>query len=317
MLSDNDLELLSAYIDGALNETDRAALESRLRADAELRRELSRLQAAVDLVRLLPPLAAPRDFRLTPRMVRRPTTIWTSAAFSFASAAAAILLLVVGVALFRLPSSASQPAALSNQVAALPTTAPTLTTKLGEDDTDTAVARDEFQAEEGEAATQVAQQPLESRELSIAAPTGTPQPTMASQLYAAGVPTESPADSGVLSDALSEPAADQARTEMQQAELAAPSAASGAAAESPGAIAPAPAPTQLPPTETPIPTTTPTLTPSRTPTPLPTATPTLTPTPVPPASIVSEPGTLGVGLIALAVILFIVAIATTFVRRRG
>lgn len=315
MLSDNDLELLSAYMDGALSEAERAALDVRLRTDAELRRELARLQATVDLVKLLPPLAAPRDLRLTPGMVRRRTTVWTSAAFSFASAAAAILLLVVGLALFQTRGTSQSPAALSNQVAALSTAAPTMTTKLGDDETSSA-ARDALPGEEGESPTQVAQQPMQSREMNYAAPTGTPPATGEPQMFAAVMPTETSAADGLLSDMFSETTADQAQTEMQQA---APSAASGAAAaEMPESAAPPlPAPTQPAPTSTPLPTSTPE--PSHTPTPLPTETPTptVTPTPVPPASALSEPGTLGGGLIVLALILFVIAVITTVARRRG
>ena len=122
MLSDNDLELLSAYLDGALTPGERAALETRLSTDADLRRELARLRATVDLVKGLPTLAAPRDFTLTPRMVRRSPTILTSAAFSALSAAAAVVLLLVGAALFtnsvRLPANNFA----SNQVVFVPTT---------------------------------------------------------------------------------------------------------------------------------------------------------------------------------------------------
>ncbi|MEP7290996.1 MAG: hypothetical protein ABI835_04395, partial [Chloroflexota bacterium] len=100
MLSDNDLELLSAYLDGALNQSERAALETRLASDTDLRRELARLRATVNLIKTLPTLAAPRNFTLTPRMVRRPPTMLTSAAFSTMSAAAAVVLLVLGAALF-------------------------------------------------------------------------------------------------------------------------------------------------------------------------------------------------------------------------
>jgi len=44
-----------------------AARVEHLQADAELRRELARLRATVDLVKSLPTLAAPRSFTLTPR----------------------------------------------------------------------------------------------------------------------------------------------------------------------------------------------------------------------------------------------------------
>jgi hypothetical protein len=99
MLNGNDLELLSAYLDGALTDTERTALEARLQTDADLRRELARLRATVDLVKTLPTLSAPRNFTLTRQTARRPS-ILTSPVFSALSTAAAVILLIVGVALF-------------------------------------------------------------------------------------------------------------------------------------------------------------------------------------------------------------------------
>ncbi|MFN8449335.1 MAG: hypothetical protein U0521_12315 [Anaerolineae bacterium] len=226
MLSDNDLELLSAYLDGALSETERSALDARLRAEPELRRELARLQATVGLVKSLPPLAAPRDFRLSRSMARRPS-VWTSAAFSYASAAAAVFLLIAGVVLFRQPQNAPLPAAVAN-VAALPTGTPTLATKLGDEEADNLT----IPADDGTVGGEVAQSPGEARDLAFAATTATPQSTSAPQVYAVVPPTAS-ASAGLLSDAFqnSAAAADQARTETQtEMQAAAPSAAGGAAA---------------------------------------------------------------------------------------
>lgn len=65
-------EWLSAYIDGALSPRERARLEARLAQDADLRARLESLQRTVALVRGLPPVPAPRNFLLTPAMVRPP-----------------------------------------------------------------------------------------------------------------------------------------------------------------------------------------------------------------------------------------------------
>ena len=129
MLNGNDLELLSAYLDDALNAKERAALETRLQTDADLRRELARLRATVDLVKSLPTLSAPRDFTLTPRMVRRPsmvTSVLTSATFSALSAAAAVILLLVGGLLFTQRGQNASPALsessrVADQIAQVPT----------------------------------------------------------------------------------------------------------------------------------------------------------------------------------------------------
>ncbi len=114
MLTETDLELLSDYLDGALSQSERSALEARLHSDPELQRELARLRATVDLIKMLPPLAAPRDLTLSPRMVRRPNLLLTST-FSAVSAAAAAILLIAGVFLFNAAP------ATTNQVAFAPT----------------------------------------------------------------------------------------------------------------------------------------------------------------------------------------------------
>ncbi|MBC7225735.1 MAG: zf-HC2 domain-containing protein [Thermoflexales bacterium] len=65
-------EWLSAYIDGALSPRERARLEARLAEDPDLRARLESLQRTVALVRGLPAVPAPRNFLLTPAMVRPP-----------------------------------------------------------------------------------------------------------------------------------------------------------------------------------------------------------------------------------------------------
>jgi hypothetical protein len=71
-LTDTDAELLSAYLDGMLTDSETAALEQRLATDAALRRELAALRQTIDLINALPPLVAPRSFTLTPDMVGLP-----------------------------------------------------------------------------------------------------------------------------------------------------------------------------------------------------------------------------------------------------
>src|SRR5688500_16254364 len=69
-VNDQDLERLSAYLDGELSAGERSALETRLQTDADLRRELSLLRQTVALIQTAAPYKAPRDFTLTPEMVR-------------------------------------------------------------------------------------------------------------------------------------------------------------------------------------------------------------------------------------------------------
>lgn len=67
--TDAELEQLSAYIDGQLDDSDRTALEARLAQDADLRQELAAMRQTVALLRDLPTIRAPRAFTLTPEMV--------------------------------------------------------------------------------------------------------------------------------------------------------------------------------------------------------------------------------------------------------
>jgi len=62
-------ELLSAYLDGELNERGLRRLEARLADDPALRAELEALRQTVSLVRELPRVAAPRNLILTASMV--------------------------------------------------------------------------------------------------------------------------------------------------------------------------------------------------------------------------------------------------------
>jgi hypothetical protein len=101
-MDDRDYELLSAYIDNALNATERAALEKRLAAEPALRQELRALQQTVRLLRELPTLQAPRSFTLSAdQLLSQPRRVSVlpfplTATFSALSAAAAVMLFVFG-----------------------------------------------------------------------------------------------------------------------------------------------------------------------------------------------------------------------------
>jgi hypothetical protein len=71
--SPEDLELLSAYLDNMLNEAERSALEIRLAQNEALQTELEALRATIALIKGLPTLKAPRNFTLTPAMVKGKT----------------------------------------------------------------------------------------------------------------------------------------------------------------------------------------------------------------------------------------------------
>lgn len=100
-LNDRNVEQLSAYLDGALSERERATLEARLQAEPALRAELDSLRQTVALVRGLPRLRAPRSFALTPEQAglaeqARRLPFYLSGAFSALSAAAAVALVALG-----------------------------------------------------------------------------------------------------------------------------------------------------------------------------------------------------------------------------
>jgi len=94
-----DIELLSSYLDGQLKPSDSARLEARLSSDSNLRAVLDDLRGARGLLRQLPMRKAPRDFRLTPKMVgKNPPLPRTYPAFRFVTALATLLLFfTVGV----------------------------------------------------------------------------------------------------------------------------------------------------------------------------------------------------------------------------
>ena len=109
-----DLELLSSYLDGQLKQSDaeRARLEARLASDAELRAVLEDLRSTRGLLRKLPMRKAPRNFTLTPQMVRKnPPLPRVYPAFRFVTALASMLLFFTMGLNFLVPQMASQPPA--------------------------------------------------------------------------------------------------------------------------------------------------------------------------------------------------------------
>ncbi|HNN12175.1 MAG TPA: hypothetical protein PKL78_01365 [Anaerolineales bacterium] len=64
-----EIEQLSAYLDGQLNPTESARLESRIESDPELASVLSDLRSTRGLLRKLPKRKSPRNFTLTRKMV--------------------------------------------------------------------------------------------------------------------------------------------------------------------------------------------------------------------------------------------------------
>ena len=61
-ISDRDWEAISAYLDGELNPKERARLDARLQANADLRAALEDLRRTRTVLRSQPRLHAPRNF---------------------------------------------------------------------------------------------------------------------------------------------------------------------------------------------------------------------------------------------------------------
>jgi hypothetical protein len=100
--SPDEYELLSAYLDDMLNEAERTALEARLASDDALRAELEALRNTVSLIQALPMLKAPRNFVLTPEMVKSRTEPGRVIRFPIStvmSAAASFVLIIIGLLL--------------------------------------------------------------------------------------------------------------------------------------------------------------------------------------------------------------------------
>ncbi len=103
-LTEFDFELLSAYIDGQLSDSERQLIETRLADEPSLSAALDDSRATVALIKLLPPTQAPRNYTLTPQMVsarsqpaHRVVPFAKTSVFSALSTAAAVVLLVIGV----------------------------------------------------------------------------------------------------------------------------------------------------------------------------------------------------------------------------
>ena len=111
-MNQRDLELLSSYLDGQLSPSDSARLEKRVHADSNLRAVLEDLRGARSLLRQLPMRKAPRNFRLTPKMVgKNPPLPRSYPIFKFATTLASLLLFITFSMNFIRPQLASAPPA--------------------------------------------------------------------------------------------------------------------------------------------------------------------------------------------------------------
>lgn len=105
-MTENDLNLLSAYLDGELTPAEQDALEQRLAVDNDLRVELDSLEITVQLLKMAERVRVPRNFTLDPVAYGRPVHqgFWgwligvnRSPAFALGAAALAATLVAVSV----------------------------------------------------------------------------------------------------------------------------------------------------------------------------------------------------------------------------
>jgi anti-sigma factor RsiW len=90
-----EIEQLSAYLDGQLNTSELARMETRLTSDPELDSVLSDLRAARGILQKLPKRKAPRNFTLTRQMVGlKPPLPRSYPVFRFATVFASLMLML-------------------------------------------------------------------------------------------------------------------------------------------------------------------------------------------------------------------------------
>lgn len=312
-MQERDLDQLSAYLDNALAAEDRAAFETRLAADADLRRELERLRLTKNLIGTLPLLRPPRPLTLTRDMVAPPRVLVFPAtvAFSAMSAAAAIIVLLTGVLLLA-TGRADQPTANIAQMATMVgvTAEAPVDLLLVTDEADDQSARTavltlaptatitEWIAEEAAGGAAAPEMPAPIMGTLVPLPTMTAE---AQEALLDSAPALRQATSatpeGALSYLLSESATPIPEAALELVPMAAMMITD----------TPSPLPTFALPTATRLPATaTRTLAPSATP----------IPTPPPPATVTSGDGSsIGIALIVLAALLFLLS-ATAFMRRQ-
>lgn len=122
-LAENDLELLSAYLDNQLSVAERVGLERRLAAEPRLRSELEELRATATALRALEPVRPPRSFTLDPATApRRRPGLWPFAwAMQMGSGLAGLALVLLATVQMLggrpLPAAAPAPAAMATEAA--------------------------------------------------------------------------------------------------------------------------------------------------------------------------------------------------------
>lgn len=192
-LTDRDLEMISAYLDGEISRKERERLEARLLVDEDLSNTLKQLQHTKQVMNSLPFMRAPRNYFVTAEMVGKKET--GSRAFPilrFASALASVLFILLFLGDMLVPRTALMTSSKTVQVAEtiieaaeLPVSeAPQIESQLPEAQADQAM---EMAPVEGEAAAPFPEptpdQPSEpAAEMERLLATGVPSPVEESEV---------------------------------------------------------------------------------------------------------------------------------------
>jgi hypothetical protein len=249
-LNDDDLELLSAYIDNQLVAEERGALEERLRREPRLRTALEELRGTVAVLRDLEPLRPPRSFVLDPVAFAPRPSPWFGWMRLGATLASVLLALTFAADLIRLgggavstsaplpaaaPTAAAAPAAAERSALTAPTAAPAAMSGAAEAPTAApaaalpapaatpeATAAPDAAAPTAEPAPTVAAEAQQAPAIEL--PTAAPAATAAPLMAPAEAPTSISAAEATQNDdtALSEPAADAQPTALPQLSYAPP-----------------------------------------------------------------------------------------------
>jgi hypothetical protein len=123
-LSDQDVELLSTYLDDQLTAAERVNLERRLAAEPRLRAELDDLRMVRKALNSLDPVPLPRSFTLDPAQVARPRPFFPLTWFMQLGSGLAGLALVLLASVQILAAGVGGGPAAAPMAAAQPTAAP-------------------------------------------------------------------------------------------------------------------------------------------------------------------------------------------------
>jgi hypothetical protein len=140
-LSDNDRELLSAYLDQQLEAEEQAHLEARLLVEPLLRAELEELRATVQIFQELQPMPLPRSFTLAADTVQQKRPWWQRGWWVWSGAGAVATLLLVFVVASTMSLGTQSASDSMPQAAQTPVSSPAIVAQAPDETTASAPPR--------------------------------------------------------------------------------------------------------------------------------------------------------------------------------